>query len=45
MRYCLNHKGKWEYEPISSSRTGAFFKRCRWVDRDEAIRAAQECEI
>lgn len=31
---CLNKNGKWEYEPLPSSRTEAFFRRCRW-DRFE----------
>ena len=42
--FCLNKKGKWEYEPLPSSRTEAFFKRCRWDDRDEAIRVVKACE-
>lgn len=27
---CLNKRGKWEYEPMPSSRTDAFLKRCRF---------------
>lgn len=42
--FCLNKQGEWEYEPLPSSRDEAFFARCRWADRDEAIRVAQECE-
>ena len=33
---CLNKKGQWEFEPIPSSRTSAFFKRCRFKSVDEA---------
>jgi len=28
---CLNKKGKWEYEPMPSSRTDNFLKRCRFT--------------
>jgi hypothetical protein len=27
---CLNTKGKFEYEPLPSSRTDSFLKRCRF---------------
>jgi hypothetical protein len=33
---CLNKKGEWEFEPIPSSRTDAFLKRCRWKDFEKA---------
>ena len=36
---CFNKRGKWEYEPIPSSRTEAFFKRCRWDTAEDAIAA------
>jgi len=38
---CLNKRGEWEYESIPSSRTEAFFKRCRFTE-DEAKRRALE---
>ena len=34
--WCLNKKGGWEYEPMPSSRTAAFFKRCRWPTPEAA---------
>lgn len=34
---CLNKKGKWEYEPIPSSRTKNFFKRCRFDSFEDAV--------
>lgn len=36
---CLNKKGEWEYEPMPSSRTAAFFKRCRWPTAEAAYQA------
>jgi len=36
---CLNRRGEWEYESIPSSRTKAFFKRCRFSE-EEALRRA-----
>ena len=36
MGLCLNKRGKWEIEPIPSSRTAAFLKRCRWNTAEEA---------
>lgn len=42
--YVLNKKGKWEYEPIPSSRTDAFLKRCRFNGLLEAVRAAERAE-
>lgn len=38
---CWNKRGKWEYEPMPSSCTEAFYKRCRW-DTPEAAIAAWE---
>lgn len=35
--HCLNKDGKWEYEPMPSSRDDEFFKRCRWGSAEEAI--------
>src|SRR5262249_25254815 len=35
---CYNKSGKWEYEPMPSSRTEAFFKRCRWGSPDAALK-------
>lgn len=35
---CLNKRGEWEFEPIPSSRTKAFFKRCRWKSEEEALK-------
>ncbi len=37
--FCLNRKGDWEYEPIPSSRTEAFFKRCRFNTLEDAVAA------
>lgn len=33
---CLNTGGKWEYEPLPSSRDDAFYKRCRFDSFEEA---------
>ena len=38
--YCLSKRGDWVYEPLPSSRTDAFLKRCRFDSADEAIAAA-----
>lgn len=38
-RNCLNKSGEWEGEPSSSSRTEAFFDRCRWDTTEEAYQA------
>ena len=38
----LNHDSKWEYEPLPSSRTKAFIKRCRWNTAREAVAFAQK---
>jgi hypothetical protein len=37
--YCLNRDGKWDYEPMPSSRTDAFFARCRYATPEEALQA------
>lgn len=34
---CLNRKGEWEIEPKPSSRTKAFFKRCRFASPEAAL--------
>jgi len=39
---CLSKRGKWEYEPMPSSRTGAFKKRCRFDTAREAMTAADK---
>lgn len=38
---CLNRKGEWEHEPQPSSRTKAFFKRCRFTRDDAIVRATK----
>ena len=35
---CLNKQGEWEIEPIPSSRTSAFYKRCRWNSAEAALK-------
>ena len=35
---CLNKQGEWEIEPIPSSRTSAFYKRCRWNSAKAALK-------
>ena len=35
--YCLNKHGKWEYEPLPSSRTNDFLSRCRFDSLEDAI--------
>lgn len=35
---CLNKQGEWEIEPIPSSRTNAFYKRCRWNSAEAALK-------
>jgi hypothetical protein len=37
---CLNKSGNWEMEPMPSSRSDAFLKRCRFSTLDEAMMAA-----
>jgi hypothetical protein len=39
-RNVLTVKGKWEFEPMPSSRTDAFYKRCRFKTFDAAVKAA-----
>ena len=39
LSYCLNQKGKWEHEPMPSSRNDKFYKRCRFYTLEEAIQA------
>lgn len=34
---CLNKQGEWELEPMPSSRTKAFFRRCRWKSAEVAL--------
>ena len=34
---CLNKRGEWEFEPMPSSRTPAFFKRCRFKSAEAAL--------
>ena len=36
MGACLTVEGKWEFEPIPSSRDDAFFKRCRFDSWQQA---------
>lgn len=36
----LNKRGQWEHEPLPSSRTQAFYKRCRFDTFEEAVSAA-----
>ncbi len=33
----LNHELEWEYEPMPSSRDEAFFNRCRYHSKEEAM--------
>jgi len=40
----LNIKGKWEYEPIPSSRDDAFYKRCRFKSIEDAEAAVMRCQ-
>ena len=35
---CLNKQGEWEIEPIPSSRTSTFYKRCRWKSAEAALK-------
>ena len=39
---CLNKSGVWEWEPMPSSRDGAFLDRCRFPDAESAIEAARK---
>lgn len=36
---CLNHDGKWESEPMPSSRTPEFLGRTRWPTMEAALEA------
>jgi hypothetical protein len=36
---CLNKKGMWEEEPLPSSRTAAFLRRCRFESIEDAVKA------
>ena len=36
--YCFNMHGKWEYEPLPSSRTDSFTRRCRFLTAEKALR-------
>lgn len=35
---CLNKKGEWEIEPMPSSRTNDFYRRCRFGSIEDAMR-------
>lgn len=35
--FCLNRAGNWEYEPMPSSRSVAFIRRCRWPSAEDAL--------
>lgn len=35
--YCMAKDGRWEYEPLPSSRTDAFLKRCRYNSVKDAL--------
>jgi hypothetical protein len=37
--FCLNEHGAWEYEPIPSSRTDGFLRRCRFESVEAALSA------
>ena len=37
---CLAKNGEWEWEPIPSSRDGAFIERCRFLTFEDAQAAA-----
>lgn len=41
-RFCLNHNGDWEYEPLASNRSDEFLERCRWPTAREAIEFAMD---
>ena len=34
---CLSREGKWEYEPMPSSRDDAFYARCRFNTLEDAV--------
>lgn len=37
MNFVFNRLGEWEYQPMPSSRTEDFYKRCRYETVDEAV--------
>ena len=39
---CLSKKGKWEYEPMPSSRTDSFLKRFRFDSFEDAAKAVEK---
>lgn len=39
---CYTHDGKWEHEPLPSSRDEEFFKRCRWSTWEEAAKVIED---
>jgi hypothetical protein len=41
---CLTKRGDWIYEPMPSSRTQAFYKRCRFDTFDAALVALAKAE-
>lgn len=41
-RSCLNKKSEWEYEPLPSSRTDAFYRRCRFSKIEDAVAALRK---
>ena len=41
---CLSKKGEWVYEPLPSSRTESFYKRCRFDTFEAAESALRKCE-
>jgi hypothetical protein len=40
--YCLSRTGKWDYEPLPSSRTPTFLKRHRFTLAEASIAARRE---
>jgi hypothetical protein len=42
---CLNKEGKWEYEPIPSSRDEDFLSRCRFETFEAATRMVERIYI
>ena len=41
---CLSKTGKWEREPMPSSRSDRYIKTHRWLDPNEAYRFWLKCE-
>lgn len=37
MNFVFNRLSEWEYQPMPSSRTEDFYKRCRYETVDEAV--------